>query len=298
MLSQPRDDDVWLLIVSLPFAYNLSIAGVRLQVLSPLSLQFPDSFLPFLLPASDSDAAPDWTVEVFFGTADLRAEEGDDWVFFPRKEGDPFIRMIPRDRPTLVRLGVPSDMRDKFRTNANWVMLLVPERLLLPHGRLILHASAVCQDGSAILFTAPSGGGKSTQAALWADSFGSEIINGDKVILAAEEIPPIAYGSPIAGSSGIYRNIQAPIRAIVHLHKSDTNYAEVVDACRAYMILYSQIVKIDQDRLFNEATLCLIEALATHVPVLDFYCTPTAEAAEYLRSRLTDIIQRKEESIS
>jgi hypothetical protein len=284
--------------VSFPFAYDFAIAEVRLRILSPCSLQFPDSFLPFILPASDSDEASDWSVEVFFGTADLQAEERDDWMVFPREEGDPFVRMIPRDKPNLIRLGVPSDMKEKFRTNANWVMLLVPERLLLPHGRLVLHASAVCQDGSAILFTAPSGGGKSTQAALWEESFGSEVINGDKVILAAEKNPPIAYGSPIAGSSGIYRNIQAPVRAIVYLHKSDTNYAEIVDTRRAYMILYSQIVKSDQDRLFNEATLRLIEALAIHVPVLDFYCTPTSEAAEYLRSRLTDINQRKEDSIS
>ena len=44
---------------------------------------------------------------------------------------------------------------------------MMMESLLLARGHAVLHASAIRVGGQAILFTAPSGTGKSTQAELW-----------------------------------------------------------------------------------------------------------------------------------
>lgn len=266
------------------YSYCLSIAGVRLRVLSPRELHFPESYLPFLTEGEDS--ASDWIIEVSFGSKNIPCSDGDLVVRFPRKDADGFVRIEPADREKTCRLFVPSDMADSFCHHGNWSMFLMPERLLLPYDRVFLHASAVLDGGEAILFTAPSGGGKSTQAANWEKTFGSEIINGDKVTVHATGNPPVGYGSPVAGSSGIYKNVGAPIRAIAYLHKAAENRVERLDERHAFMVLYSQVVKTRHDENFNRSLLPLIAKIVETVPVLELYCTPDSTAAHCLREWL------------
>ena len=117
---------------------------------------------------------------------------------------------------------------------------------------------------------------------------GSEILNGDKVVIATDAESPVAYGSPIAGSSRIYRQASAPIKAIVYLHKAPENRAERMSKTRACLALYSQAVKLEGDAEFNTALLPLLERTVQAVPVATLHCTPEPEAAECLRSWLID----------
>ena len=87
----------------------------------------------------------------------------------------------------------------------------------------LLHTSFIKWQGKAILFTAPSGTGKSTQADLWRRIEGAEIINGDRAVLRKEGGIWKAWGLPYAGSSRIFRNESAPVGAIVVLRKNDRN---------------------------------------------------------------------------
>ena len=160
------------------------------------------------------------------------------------------------------------------------------EHLLLPLDRIILHASAVIHEGEAILFAAPSGTGKSTQASLWEAHLGAEIVNGDKVIVSADGDRPMAYGGPVAGTSRIFKDIQAPIKAIVYLHQGKENELAPLDRRHAFMALYSQAVKSHDDGAFNRSLLPLIERIVERVPVVDYHCRPDISAVEYLRGCL------------
>lgn len=55
--------------------------------------------------------------------------------------------------------------------------------ILLTKGVLHLHSSFVLHQGKALLFTGPSGIGKTTQAELWRDYQGSMIVNGDACLM-------------------------------------------------------------------------------------------------------------------
>ena len=81
-------------------------------------------------------------------------------------------------------------------------------------GMLLAHASAVEYEGEAVIFTAPSGSGKTTQAELWNRYLKARILNGDKVFISREEDGFYAYGSPWAGSSPYRENHGAPMRAV------------------------------------------------------------------------------------
>ena len=97
------------------------------------------------------------------------------------------------------------------------------ESLFLKQEVLILHASFIRWHDQGILFSAPSGTGKSTQASLWETHMGAEILNGDRAGIRYADGSWMAYGLPYAGSSRIFRNSSAPIRAIVVLRQSPEN---------------------------------------------------------------------------
>ena len=81
------------------------------------------------------------------------------------------------------------------------------EQVLNSYNTFLLHSSFIKWKDKAILFTAPSGTGKSTQADLWEKYENAEIINGDRSGIRKMDGKWTAYGLPIAGSSGIYKNI-------------------------------------------------------------------------------------------
>ncbi len=277
-----------MLCYDMDHAYDLRVAGVHLRILAPCELQFPACFEPFLLGEAEITEydRPDWRIEIYFGKGELSLAEGDLVTRFPRSSGDDFIRVVPADRARTCRFFVPEEIADTFPAHANWALFLIPEQLLLPYDRVFLHASAIIDEGEAILFTAPSGGGKSTQAALWESVFGAEILNGDKAIIATGETPLAVYGGPIAGSSEIYKNKKAPIKAIVYVQKGSRNEVIRLDDRRAFMVLYSHMVKSHDDAAFNRKLLPQIAKIVASVPILELTCLPEPSAAETLRAWL------------
>ena len=57
------------------------------------------------------------------------------------------------------------------------------ERRMYQHNHYVLHSSYIVYHDQAILFTAPSGVGKSTQASLWQKYRNIKIINGDRTLI-------------------------------------------------------------------------------------------------------------------
>ena len=107
------------------------------------------------------------------------------------------------------------------RSQFLWPGVSLPQ-LLLYHDALVFHASYVAERGQAILFTAPSQTGKSTQAALWEAHRGAHILNGDKAAVSLGE-QPMVHGMPFCGTSGICENVSLPLRCIVVLSQAKEN---------------------------------------------------------------------------
>jgi hypothetical protein len=266
--------------------YYLRIAEIDVQINSPARIQLPECFLPFVIDGSKHPSQI--LIDVFSGTDDIQwageqlahnvilTDQGIAqrylWV-----DGQYFVRMEPAGRKASCRLGIPALFFDDFCKMGNWLNLLAIERLLLPLGRVIIHASAVMWNGQAIMFVAPSGGGKSTQAALW-ESYGAEILNGDKVILMQENGVWYACGSPVAGSSGIYKNIRVPLAAVFMVEKSHENATERLSKRNAFLHFYQNAVKSAWDETFNNSLMDVIEGAAAQVPMFELQCTPDLRA--------------------
>ena len=118
--------------------------------------------------------------------------------------------------------------------------LLMLEKLFSLNNIILLHSSYIKYKNKSILFTAPSGTGKSTQAELWEKYAGAEIINGDRVAINKNNGKWCAYGLPFAGSSRIYKNVTTPIGTIVILRQSKENSIKKLNKLEAFRYIYSE----------------------------------------------------------
>lgn len=160
------------------------------------------------------------------------------------------------------------------------------EALLISHRRLCFHAACVDTPLGGILFSGPSGIGKSTQAGLWCACRGAKQINGDRPILSRESTGWRAWGSPYAGSSGCHINESCTVSAIVVLQQGDHCALRPMNPSEAFRAVWSGLTVHSWDKKFVEQALDLTEDLIGTVPVYRLTCTPDENAVVCLEEAL------------
>ena len=160
------------------------------------------------------------------------------------------------------------------------------EALLHQNQGLLLHASFIRWQGSGILFSAPSGTGKSTQANLWVQHQGAEVINGDRAALRQVGGRWQAFGLPYAGSSGVYRNESVPISALVVLRQGKENRLRSLTRGEAFARLFPEVTVHRWDPDFVQDTMDTLLSALDALPVYLLECRPDREAVELLREQM------------
>lgn len=136
---------------------------------------------------------------------------------------------------------------------------------------LLFHGSAIAVDGTAYLFTAKSGTGKSTHTRLWREHFGSRavMINDDKPLIKIGEDGVRIYGTPWDGKHRISTNTSAPLKAIILLNRGNENKITEINKNTAYPILLQQTHK-PSDKM--SAVFKLIDILCENVKFYRLEC--------------------------
>lgn len=181
-------------------------------------------------------------------------------------------------------------------TGGNLLARLSLHRALLTRDRPVLHASYVdiSQIGilppgerGCILFTAPSGTGKSTQAALWDRYAGAETVNGDRVLLSFGDDGGLwAHGYPACGSSEICLDRTLPVRAILRLAQGPENVLTRMPIAAAARALFAATLQYRWDPWEAERAMELAVRAASAVPVLHLSCRPDRGAVDVVREFL------------
>ena len=160
-------------------------------------------------------------------------------------------------------------------------------QLLLAHNAFFIHSSFISVNGKAILFSAPCGTGKSTQAALWEKHRGAEVINGDKAGILVEN-GVHACGVPFCGTSGICKNRVLPLGAIILLGQSTENKISRLTGIKALQGIlqnvYLDLLAPNEQMMIFDLLIKLLET----VPVYSFECTPDEKAVDTLETALID----------
>ena len=163
------------------------------------------------------------------------------------------------------------------------------ERILLLNSGFFLHASLIKYQKKGIAFTAPSGIGKSTQAELWERYRGAEIINGDRAgIRLFTDGSVMAYGSPVSGSSGIVKNKEVCLDAIVVLRQAHENRVRRMKPAEAFRAVYSETLMNTWDAWYMDNMMALLIDVTSRIPAFLLECRPDEEAVQVLEQKLSD----------
>lgn len=160
------------------------------------------------------------------------------------------------------------------------------EHVMALHGGVLLHSSFISYDDKAILFTAPSQTGKSTQAELWRKHRGADVKNGDRSLIKITDGVLRAYSLPYCGTSGICENYSAQIRAIVVLRQAPYNRISTLRPSEAFRHLYEGCA-VNVWYSDDVRTICdIVENIISSVPVYLLECLPDSDAVETLANEL------------
>lgn len=168
----------------------------------------------------------------------------------------------------------------------NLLEIINIEQILNNFSAFILHSSFIEWKDKGILFSAPSGTGKSTQADLWDKYEDVEIINGDKAGIRKMNGKWRAYGLPFAGTSGIYKNKKAEISHIIVLRQGKENKLTKLSPREAFIKLYSETIVHTWDKEFQENIINMITDIVQNVQIYQYECLPDKSAVDFLKEQI------------
>lgn len=274
------------------FSFTVKIAGVIIRIEAPRTMEIPRELAPFL--TGDENAQEVYLLQFIqcpiqfdyppvYTSTGLEVYQCNDAIyreFLHLKAADGCIPICCLRSNGEHTLYIPASDWERYERNCTLSVILGPEALLLRHNAFILHSSVVRHHGDAILFCGASGAGKSTQAQLWQNHHQAEILNGDRCIVRKRGDHFIGYGSPYCGSSGIYRNEGAPIRAVILPVKATENRIERVKPEEAIRKLYRETIVNLWDEAYINQLLDLLQQLVLCIPVYRLYCRADEQATQ------------------
>ena len=157
---------------------------------------------------------------------------------------------------------------------------------LLAKRALLLHASAVQYQGRAVIFTGPSGIGKTTQAELWKKYLNAQILNGDKVFLRFMDEKIMAWGSPWSGSSPYRVNDSAEVAAIVVLSQAPNNTFSKLDTFNAIGQFSPNVFLPFWEETMLVSGMGVLDSVITRVPVYHLSARNDEEAVRLVQKEI------------
>lgn len=285
---------------------NYSFGGIDMRLCLPRALMPQEPFSLFTIQDTAQDAFLCNVISAGDGLTELDGEE----IYFNERL---HVRVKKQQNITAVYLGFYRNsretnrefaviLRDSNLPNEQSVYILDEflqspcerqimsamgiEHILARGGGFILHSSYIETHFGAVLFTAPKGTGKSTQAEIWRKYKNAEIINGDRTLITVKEDSITANGLPYCGSSGICKNKTLPIAAIVELSQAKENSISKLSGIEAFRTLMSGTWVNVWDSCDMTAITDTAVKIAEGIPMLKLACVPDVSAADLLEKEL------------
>lgn len=188
--------------------------------------------------------------------------------------------------------------RCRCALNGNWVMRSfgLNDALMLVYafagsffGTLLIHASCILYQGRGYPFIAQSGTGKSTHSSLWMKYIAdSQLMNDDNPIVRVRpDGQPFIYGSPWSGKTPCYRNICAPLGAVVRIDRAPQNSIERLRTVEAFAALLPACSSMKWDTVIYGNLCDTITSILAATPIYTLHCLPDEEAARLCHATIT-----------
>ena len=151
---------------------------------------------------------------------------------------------------------------------------------------LIIHSCTILWQGEGVMFSAPSGIGKSTHAHLWQQLYKTPILDGDATACRMVQGVPIVYGLPWCGTSGEFINQRVPLGAIVFLQQANENRIEKLDLSEATLRLTARCFLLPWTHELMNQFLDTVQEIAENVDCYLLNCRPDSDAVELVKTCL------------
>lgn len=171
-------------------------------------------------------------------------------------------------------------------TIVRFVGSIVFRNLSILHEGVLLHASSIKWQDKGIVFTAPSGTGKSTQAGLWESYMGATIINDDVPALKLTNNQVTVHGTPWCGSEYKHMNSSAPVAAIFVLEQSKENRIRRLTQQEIALYLLPRFLLPFHDKRLMDIAIQHVAKIMGSLPIYLLQCRPDQEAVELARLKL------------
>lgn len=283
--------------------YNIAghVVSIKAEDSSPMWAMCPN-YTPFESEALDSVVCALELVPHLDEVSDAALvhdvlEKGFPRLRISRFDGGWVVEMSPeRDLPFVVRLVAserfesavmevfPGEERSlRFAVDNAMMMMFALSTATL--GTLEIHSSVTVCDGKGYAFLGKSGTGKSTHSRLWKENIpGSELLNDDNPIIRIADGQARVYGSPWSGKTPCYRNLNAPLGAVVRINQSPENKIHRLGVVEAYASMYSSCSAFREIKNTADGLHSTLAELVSVVPMYWLDCRPDAEAARLCHS--------------
>jgi len=270
---------------------DFEIAGLRLRIETESSSLRDDVAARFASYEAPADGRPpDAVMEM--------VDRGERWqtarpygAAFPEAEArfiDGVYQVWRKEFEGEIALGEP--VRSRFQVAGGGLAFETPVRLVMTlcgAGRetLFLHASGALFGGRALVFTAKSGGGKTTLLSLLPEQ---TPLSDEVVGLARRPGDPadggwIALSTPFTGGPTPARSVSGPLDAICFLRKGATNFVEPADRRTAFRRLLRNTLAYIADPGTAGSLLATVDSLSRSVSLLELEFAKSSDIGRYLR---------------
>lgn len=282
--------------------YNIGDINILLDI--PYELHMQDESLDFMRDLREDDNISDMT-QFKFTLVESLSEPADAYSielrkykeyngcmrtwFLPKPDADPYAMVQMDFSPFKFECFYLEDSIEYMNYSHNLINLMGLESIFTFNHGILLHSSFIRYNDYSIVFTAPSGTGKSTQASLWAKYQGAEILNGDRTGIRKKDGVWMCYGLPYAGSSCIYHNTKTPLKAIFVLRQKDENQIRRLAPAEAFVHLYTESHQHSWDKHYTSVLVDNINELVTEIPVFMLSCLPDEGAVNMAKQAIEDL---------
>ena len=155
------------------------------------------------------------------------------------------------------------------------------------NGNMLLHSAAASYKGQAILFSAPSGTGKSTHTSLWKKYYPDDVVlfNDDTPVLTAIDEKLYACGTPWSGKTEINENVILPLKAIVCLKQGKENSIRKLTTIESVIKLLDETRKPVFEHLM-EKHMDFINKIIESTPIYELTCNISKEAVDLVKGTI------------
>ncbi len=178
--------------------------------------------------------------------------------------------------------------RDKYLESMKGILLNLMQEaffnMILFEDGMSIHSASLIYNDRGIIFSAPSGTGKSTQSNMWHDMYGYEILDGDTTICRNIDGKLMIYGLPWCGTSNLYVNKSIPLDTIVFLSQDKENHIIELNMMQQIQYLYASSFSETWDDEMAQLRTKAVEHILNGAQIVGYACNMEKEAVDTLRN--------------